>query len=390
MKKNTIIYVVSGTLLMLLLGNVYSYSMFRIEIEHYFGVNELKSGLPYMFILFFYALFMFVSGILYRKFESAYIAYTGVFLVSFGYILSYFASSIFLLTLTYGVLIGSGIGILYLLPLRIISELNTNKPGFITGIVLMGFGLSSLIFAPLINSSINSVGLHHTFLYLGVTYVFLLSILVNILLKKESKAEDSHIIDFRVVKQKAFYKLYTLFFIGTFIGLTLIGLTANIGVKVVNLQAADVALLLGLFAIFNGIGRPLYGHLNDTFGFKMTGLISYTTLILSSVLSYLLIENSFIFIVSFILFYINFGGWLALAPGATLRLFGKPHYSLNYGLMFTAYGLGALIGTLFSGFIITFINLESLFLIMIFLAIIGIIITLTIPYNKKTLLSERK
>jgi MFS family permease len=45
------------------------------------------------------------------------------------------------------------------------------------------------------------------------------------------------------------------------------------------------------------------------------------------------------------------GGWLAIAPASTSHFFGRKYYSKNYGFVFTAYGVGAILGVLLSGFI---------------------------------------
>jgi MFS family permease len=80
-----------------------------------------------------------------------------------------------------------------------------------------------------------------------------------------------------------------------------------------------------------------------------------------------------LFIVASIIYYLNFGGWLSLAPSATISTFGRENYSQNYGFMFTAYGLGALIGNFVTGSIIDNIGMESMYLLMAGISIIGII-----------------
>jgi OFA family oxalate/formate antiporter-like MFS transporter len=48
-------------------------------------------------------------------------------------------------------------------------------------------------------------------------------------------------------------------------------------------------------------------------------------------------------------FWLCLGGWLAIAPAATASFFGMAHYSRNYGTVFFASGLGAILGGLISG-----------------------------------------
>lgn len=372
MNKKVTLYVTIGTLLMLLLGIVYSYSMFRLEIESMYDVDSVLSGIPYMLVLAFYSLFMMIGGILYSRYSTLKVALTGTLLVGGGFILASLTTSILGIALTYGVLIGTGIGILYGLPLRIVSQMNYPKIGFLTGITLLGFGVSPLIFAPLINNLISSNGLNHTFLVLGLLYFAFVLPLVFLLVRQDEVEKVKSKLSYPVLKNKKFLTLYFLFFLSTFIGLSVIGLTGNIGTELIGLTEAKVALFVGIFAIFNGVGRPLFGYINDKIGFKKAAIYSFSSMILFGVLSFIFSNSIFIFVGGFIVFYLNFGGWLSLAPSATISLFGKKDYSKNYGLMFTAYGVGAIVGTLVSGYIVELFNLSALFIVIAILAAIGI------------------
>ncbi len=373
MIKTQIKYVVSGTLLMLLLGIVYSYSMFRLEIETLLNVNKFNSGIPYMIALFFFSLFMAVGGVLYSKYNTKIIASVGIVLLSLGFILTSQVSTIFLITITYGVIVGTGVGLLYALPLRIVAQLDYKNIGFLTGTVLLGFGVSPLLFAPLINSLIIARGLSNTFLYLGIAFLILTIPLVYVLVGKDTVEKQTEKSDYSIVKNKKFISLYVLFFLGTFIGLTFIGFTGNIGKELIGIEPNTIAILLGLFALFNGVGRPFFGFLHDKLGFKTSATISFITLILATLVQYLFNSSYPIFITSFIIYYLNFGGWLSLSSATTMELFGKKNYSKNFGLMYTAYGVGAILGNSISGILVESVGLKSIFLLMSVISLIGLI-----------------
>ena len=92
MKNKIFITIGIGTLLMLLLGSVYSYSMFRLEVKEVMNVGLFESGIPYMFALFFFAIFMAVGGILCTRFNTFLIGLIGTLLITVGFIISGFAS----------------------------------------------------------------------------------------------------------------------------------------------------------------------------------------------------------------------------------------------------------------------------------------------------------
>jgi MFS family permease len=60
--------------------------------------------------------------------------------------------------------------------------------------------------------------------------------------------------------------------------------------------------------------------------------------------------NYILYAIAFIGFWLCLGGWLAIAPAATATFFGMQSYARNYGVVFFAYGIGALLGGIISGF----------------------------------------
>ena len=243
-KKEIFVYILFGTLLMLLIGVVYSYSMFRLEIETTLNVNKFASGIPYMIALFFFSFFMAIGGFMYSKMNSTFIALLGVVFVGLGFILSSFAHTITLITITYGVIVGTGVGLLYGLPLRIIPQLGYQKVGFLTGIVLLGFGMSPLIFAPVINKLLTLYGLSSTFLYIGILFLITLLPFALILSKRDLLPKRTNKLDYSIIKNRKFLSLYFLFFTGTFIGYFSPNLCFNIARFTLLKQPFDINIIL--------------------------------------------------------------------------------------------------------------------------------------------------
>jgi predicted MFS family arabinose efflux permease len=374
MNRTIWLHVVLGTTMMLLLGIVYSYSMFRLEIRDTYDLNALESGLPYTFSLFFYALFMAIGGRWFQRTATIHVAITGTILIAGGFLLASVWASLIGLVVSYGVLIGSGVGLLYGLPLRIVSQLNHARRGLLMGITLMGFGLSPLLFAPIVQQLLSHLGLAGTFRVLALVYALVLTLLFVPLVRQDHADKDTKKMSFAMLRSPRFLLVYALFFLGTLMGLTVIGFTGDFGVDAVGLDALEVSFFLGLFAVLNGVGRPLFGYLNDTFGFVRSAALTFILLLLASGLLLLLPISTGLYLIAFSLVYVVFGGWLSLAPGATIRLFGATNYSQNYGLMFTAYGLGALLGNSFGGLLVDAFDYMALFWMMIGLSLLGLLI----------------
>lgn len=380
------IFVFLGIIIMMCLGTVYSWSVFRLPIEKFYDIGSTQSGLPYMFFLASYSLFMLLTGKHLDRYSPSIIISFGAILVALGWVLSAYAPNIYVLTITYGIIIGAGVGIAYGAPMTVVARWFPEKKGLVVGIVLIGFGLSPFITAPLARNLIESYGIEKAFLILGISFGVIIPLL-STAFKYPSKEQDkslisasstkNHIKDIntsKMVKSHEFKGLYFNFLIGTMIGLMLIGMTSNVGVELIRLPPKTVALLISMFAVFNGLGRPIFGLLTDKLSYKKAMLISYILIMIAAILMLFANDGSIIlFSISFSIFWFNLGGWLAIAPTSTLIMYGTKHYSQNYGVVFTAYGIGAIIGVLSSGLIIDVLkNYHSIFYFVIGLCIIGV------------------
>lgn len=385
---NRWLYIVLGILLMLLLGTVYSYSVFRVALERVFEIGATESGLPYMVALASYAVFMFITGKYIDRYHPRTLLLLGGFLVAFGWILSAFVTSIMALTITYGLISGAGVGVAYGVPMAVIAKWFPDKKGLAVGMVLIGFGLSPLITAPIARYLVQQYGVMQTFLILGIIFAILIPLLALTIkypneayskrfhASKKDFSEQKEVPIQEMVKSLSFKGVYLNFIIGTMIGLTMIGMTSNVGIDYFKLEASTVTQLMALFAISNGIGRPVFGWLTDRFSSRAAMLISYFLIAMSALSIILLKHHIVVYMISFAVFWFNLGGWLAIAPTSTLKLYGTKHYSKNYGLMFTAYGIGAIAGVSTSGMLLDLhSNYHYVFIYVIMLCAIGALIT---------------
>ena len=401
MSKARWLYVILGLVIMMALGTVYSWSVFRLPVEVLYDVGTAQSGLPYMTALLFYSLFMFLTGRFFKDWSPRKTILTGTLLVSVGWILSAFAPNIQTLTIAYGVISGAGVGIAYGAPLTVVTRWFPEKKGIVIGLVLLGFGLSPLLTAPIARALVEQYGVTQTFLILGVVFGVLLPVLAmpfkypeadcvgeEKVLGAESKENDMDSAE--MVRSANFKGLYFNFIIGTMIGLMMIGLTSNIGIELIGMAQKDVVLFISVFAVFNGIGRPVFGWLTDRLSARTAMLLSYAQIITAAGLMLWAKNGSVgLFAAAFSIFWFNVGGWLAIAPTATNNLYGPKHYSQNYGIVFTAYGIGAVLGVGSSGVLLdTFQNYDYIFYLVIASCLMGSLLTLMLLTGNRAYKNE--
>lgn len=379
-------YVLICGLINVCIGNVYAWSVFRKPAEKFFSITSKESGLPFMIFLAFFAVSMPLTGKFLDKYSPRFFALVGGTVFSIGYILSGFMENIQQVVLTYGVISGLGVGVIYGTTIAVPAKWVPERKGLAVGLSILGFGVSPLITSYLSHSMIESYGLMNTFKILGLVYMVIILILSTFLkfpndTQQQALAQqlDSSSISPReIVKGKYFYALWICFFIGAFTGLSTISISSPFLIESTGIAAGEAALYVSFLAIFNGLGRPFFGFLTDKIGFPKSILVSYFVIILSSIILFLNFNHLiFLYVLALALLWSSLGGWLAIAPTATASLFGTKYYSSNYGLIFTAYGTSALLGVYLSSSIRDlFGQYLSFFYPVIGLCILGILISL--------------
>lgn len=387
------LFVLIGLSMNICLGSIYAYSVFRKPLETLWEIPSSQSGYPFMIFLAVFAITMPLAGNLMAHWGPRKTAMLGGGLVGIGWMAASFAPNITILTLLYGVIGGAGVGIVYGCPIAVVAKWFPQKSGLAIGLTVMGFGISALITAPLMKVMINhpDIGILNTFFYLGIGFLIILFLLaqclrfpsaewtsVNVITNSSTTATNPVLELSRrdMVRTRSFYVLWATYTIGCLAGLMAIGIASPVGIEVAKLDSTTAAVAISLFAIFNGLGRPLFGMITDKRGPKQTAMISFAMICGASLLLSSLEEgDTTLYLFAFCVLWMCLGGWLALAPTSTGILFGKKHYAQNYGVVYTAYGVGAILGTLISGNIkdITGSYLET-FPIVAGLAALGLLI----------------
>lgn len=377
MKKYLMI--LTGIFTMMILGTIYSWSVFRIPLEEELSLSTLESGLPYMAALFFYAVAMYFSRRLIKKETIRIILLIGSALVGFGWFLAGFMTNPYLLMVVMGVLIGTGVGLMYNIPLTLVSYWFDSHHGLIVGLILLGFGLSPFVSARIASILINHYGIFSTFKILGISYAIILSVLsLSFSFPEGKNAKEIHNVEPReVFEHKSFRQLYLLFLVAVSVGLMMIGLSSNIGSFYIK-DVSSITFYITIFAIFNGIGRPIYGALLDRFESKSVIMFSFSQ-ILFALIMLIFFKEQWMYIISFSVFWFNLGGWLSIGPNITLNVYGKDVYTSYYGILFTAYGIAALFGNLLAGIILDFFGHPS-YLFITLSILIGLLTLYTVKY----------
>ncbi|WP_353893910.1 OFA family MFS transporter [Proteinivorax hydrogeniformans] len=378
-------YVVLGAILVqICIGSIYTWSLFNQPLMEVYGWQSNEVYLTYSIAIFVFALTTIFSGKLQDKIGPKKVATIGVLLYGGGLMLCSTVTSLFQLYVFYGLIAGAGVGFAYVCPLSTCLKWFPEKKGFITGVAVGSFGLGSLVFKSVIEYFIASSGVLTTFLYLGfICTVFGLigsQFLINPqnnLDDKTSKYKDNN--DFTVkqmLKTKSFYLLWIILLLGSLSGLLIIGLAKDIGTDLAGLDDFVAAGAVSMIAIFNAGGRIIWGAISDKAGriniIKLLFLLTVVSLITMSFVEL----NYVLFFVCVASIAFSFGGIMAIFPAITSEYYGNENVGANYGLIFQAYGVGALVGPIIVSSVGEF---QATFLIAAMLSLLGGVLTFIVP-----------
>jgi len=407
LEKGRWVLVVVGLIINLCLGAVYSWSVFVNPLTDYFSIQLGQTVtandvlLPYSVILAVFAVTMALTGKYVETHGPRKTTIAGCILAGLGWVFASTVSSTTMLSVVYGVIGGIGIGIAYGATVAVAARWFPDRRGLAVGLTVFGVGFSAFITANLAGYFIAAYGVMSTFRIFGIGIIILTVPLALPLTfppqgwkpagwNPPVPGEGEHVTcecnRSEMVKSPAFYGLWMCYFIGCIAGLMAISISKPVGTELLQIETGLATALVGFFAIFNGGGRPVFGILTDRLNPGNTAMLSFVLIALAS-LAMWQVPVLQVYIISFAVLWGCLGGWLAIAPTATASYFGTCDYPRCYGVVFLAYGAGAIAGPQLAGFIRTTTgNYVGVFPWVFALAIIGFVIAFVLmkpPKRKK-------
>jgi MFS transporter, OFA family, oxalate/formate antiporter len=372
---------IGAILIQMSLGAIYAWGVFTGELTDKsgnFGFTTTQTQWVFSVGLASFAAMMLIAGRLVADIGPRPVAIAGGLLLATGYVLAgFFGGQFWVQVLCIGVLGGSGIGLAYVVPIAVGVRWFPDKKGLMTGFAVAGFGFGALLWVQLAGDwghLIENFGVLNTFLIYGIvfgTLVHLGGLLMTyppdgwkpsgwIPPEAEIQQEASHeFTPHSMLNRPQFYALWLSFAFLALGGLMLIGINKLYGRDALidsgaftDLAAAGAAASTAYaiaFALSNGLGRIGWGFIADRIGWRRSMMIMAVTQSFLMIAFYYMGGSLVALYVFLALTGFNFGGNFALFPLATANWFGVKNLGINYGLMFSAYGLGGIAGPIMAG-----------------------------------------
>jgi OFA family oxalate/formate antiporter-like MFS transporter len=357
---NRWLFVIAAVLMQLGLGNVYAWSIFRNPLMSLHGWSIQEATLPFTLCVVFFAVGMIIAGRWQDRVGPRIVAMTGGVLLGAGFLLaSQFGQTLLGLYITYGVLVGLGVGFAYVTPIATCVKWFPDMRGFITGLAVLGFGAGSLIVAPVGTALISQIGVYNTFAIFGVAFG-LLVVLTGALLRNPpvgwkpagwtppengpGSKEQRDYPPSEMAKTFQFYLLWVVFLFWAGVGLMVISQAVPMGQELANLSPTVAAGALGLMSILNGLGRPAFGFISDKLGRKGATILAQVVFILTLLFILPNARDFALYTLGISLIGLAYGGSLSVMPAFTADYYGTKHLGINYGWVFSAWGAAGVLG----------------------------------------------
>lgn len=349
------------------IGTVYCWSTFKEAIADKIGMSTFAVGWAFSLAIFFLGMSAAFAGRLVEKdiHRSSLISciFFTLGMIGTGLCIQFFSGVIALIGifLCYGFIMGIGLGIGYLTPVKTLMLWFDKQKGLATGISIMGFGLAKAIATPIMELIQNKLGISQMFYILGTLY-FVMMFIGHLLLKKPDGwiEEDEKIEKFSALnlfKNKEFLGIWLVFFINIHCGLALITYEKQIigeTFKNMAIAATMISIIPSVTAAFNALGRIGYSTISDKMKDRNTVykiiLASCSIITLISLLFFAISNGSksilygVVVIALLIIVNLGYGGGFSTLPALLSSRFGMKKISKIHGIALSAWAVAGLTG----------------------------------------------
>jgi OFA family oxalate/formate antiporter-like MFS transporter len=349
----------------LALGTLYAWSVFVAPLEKEFKWTRAETSNVFTIAVVVFALTFVLAGRLQDKYGPFWVSLTGGVLVSLGFFLCAFTHSLNYLYVCFGVIGGLGNGFGYATPIPVMAKWFPDKRGLAVGLAVGGYGGGSAIFGPLANLKlIPAYGVHTTFMILGGIFL-VMTVFGAFLLHNppvgyrpagwapaptaKAAATTYEFSPGEVLRTPTFYFMWVAYALGASAGLMVISQLVPFA-KSVHISSAALATMgLVVGAIGNASGRILSGWMSDALGRLNTLRLMIAISMVAMPILYLVGSSVGPLYVMVFIVYWCYGTQLSVNGSTAADFWGTRNAGINYGMLFTAWGVAGIIGPRIAG-----------------------------------------
>jgi OFA family oxalate/formate antiporter-like MFS transporter len=353
-------YAVAPILMQVVLGMLYSWSVFRGPLAKAYGWSNVQTNAPFSYSILALVAGTILGGLWQDRSGPRLVASVGGALIGLGWVLSaILGGTPGALILTYGCVVGLGTGFGYVAPIATLVKWFPDKRGMMVGLAVLGIGISPLVFGILIERLIGADATRFASTipstFIAIAIISAVGVVGAAQFCKAppegwkpagwtpgpaSVATRQQVSPGGMLATWQFYALWLIYFLGASVGLTAISQVAPLAATMPKTAAALTAgMMVGIVAVFNGVGRLIWGSISDKLGRVRTMCVMGLCAALACGVAVRGAAGIWQLLAGLCLAVFAFGGYLALMPAVTADYYGPKNVGANYGLLFTAFGI---------------------------------------------------
>lgn len=389
-KSNRWLRLMAATLALLLAGIIYAWSFLKNPIAQLYGweLRGAQLQLNYTLTLVFFCIGGLVAGFMGKKASvKLKMAAAGALLLG-GFIIvaNLTGKSALPLYLGYGVMAGTGIGIVYNTVIGVTNAWFADRKGLASGVMMLGFGFSAMVLGNLATALFETpLGWRGTFLVYGAVIGVGLALMgLYIRTPREGEAPAAAVAaeggaqdydTLSMIKRPSFWLIFVYLVIINSICTVAIGQSRELMLGIDANAVALAALGASMVSVMNGVGRLIWGALFDRLGLARTRIIDGAVLLMAPLLLLLSMKlgSTALCFAALCITGVAYG----YSPTATntylLAFFGRRHFSMNLSVMTMTLIPAAFFSTITGG-----MSLSGTYLFLSILAVAGVGVNLFI------------
>ena len=373
---------IMATFALLLAGIIYAWSFFKAPIAELYGWDGRAPGLQlnYTLTLCFFCLGGLAASFIGKKASIRTRMFIGAGLLCAGFIIVSLltGASPFLLYMSYGIMAGTGIGFVYNTIIGATTPWFPDKKGTASGIMMLGFGFSSLVLGNLAAKLFDVIGWENVFRLYGIGIGAVLAI-IGCILRMPGEGEvpaaaaaaagtGKDYSPKEMLMRPSFWMIFAVIMLINSVGSVAIGQSKDVIVGIDASATALAGLAASLVSVMNGAGRFIWGTLFDKIGVRRTQYVLCAVFVAAAASMWLgVVAGSTVLAFAGICLA---GMTYSYSPTATttftMAFYGKKHFQLNFALMMLTLIPGSFASTIVGG-----MSLSASFALLTGLAVVG-------------------
>jgi len=348
----------SSVLINLCIGSGYAWSVFQKPLIERFGWTTADASLAFTLSFGVVPLAMMIAGKIQDRIGPRLVILVGGALFGGGIVAAGCIQSLWGLYASYGITAGFGMGTVYACTVANTVKLFPDRRGLASGLAAAGFGSGAVVFAPLATWLIGGWGVLAAFKILGVGYLVAIPALAILIqtappgfapagwvppVRTERGAASVDKNWKQVLCDPQFYLLWCIYALGTAPGLMVIAHASPFGQEAIKISPRTASVAVSILALANTSGRIFWGWVSDKIGRLRTVIVMFVLagLVMAALPA---VAGLATLIAALVVVGLCFGGFMGIFPSITADAFGPKNLGMNYGVMFTAFGLAAFVG----------------------------------------------